>query len=156
MKPKEMLAYVVTSMAIVSMIFILSGSDMTGRAASLPPEEINAQIKVVTSPAKVIPPDSAVVVYLEGTSINATAIRRNASMGIGEFFRLSGRVPEIREGELPALGYYGMGYTGTGEYVINVSDFPIDRRLPPGNYTLRTAVSYKGSVIASMEKGIVV
>jgi hypothetical protein len=96
------------------------------------------------------------VVLPAGAEISVSAGGESSSMGASEFIEASGGAYELSDGEAPAIGYSGEGYTGNHTYTVPLSAFGISRRLPEGKHTLRVTVAYGGEVITEAEEEVTV
>ena len=167
MQKHHMLPYILPAVTIVALALVFTNPGITGFVATpAGGGELSAWIMVVTSPDQVMPIGSIVSIHIFGTPSSAggpltgqaaaASLERDASMAIEDFIQLSGEQFETTDGQLPAIEYSGPGYTGSYNYTIGLSEFGIDRALPPGNYTLRTEVSYNGNAITSVERSVAV
>ncbi|RLI98490.1 MAG: hypothetical protein DRO99_00590 [Candidatus Aenigmatarchaeota archaeon] len=138
--------FILPAITLIAAAFFLAGPGITGMVtAPTGVGEVTAKIRISTSPDKVIPAGSVIIVTLNDSS---------KSMPIEEFINLSGEPSERRDGKLPSIKYYGEGYTGTHNYTVDISDLGIRTRLPAGDYVLRTEVVYGSSVITSIQRPV--
>ena len=157
MQSNKTLPYILPLISVIALIFVFSRPDITGMLVSPAGGEVNAQIRVITSPDQAIPAGSKISVHIMGTDANSGRdIERSASMTIEEFILLSGNEAERGDGIEPSVQHSGPGYAGSSNYTVPLSVFDIERGLPPGRYVIRTEVSHVGDVISSIEKDIVV
>lgn len=113
---------------------------------------VDAQIRLSAPDHQVIPVDAVVNVLITGASTNVAGLERKASMGIEEFIQLSGKPFKRSEGKLYAIDYEGPGFIGQN-HTVDLSDFTgLDRLVPPGQYMLKTEVTFEGKVITSRER----
>jgi hypothetical protein len=138
---------------VVSIFLILAlflNTDMTGmivgRGVSSEIKHLSAQVRIAIR-ENIIPEDSVVTVSLGN---------QTSSMPLKEFIEKSGEEYELKEGEIPEIGYEGYGYAGEDPFLLDLSEFGLDLDLEAGEYTLVTEISYGNFVISSTAEEIII
>jgi len=145
---RRVFIFPIVSIFLILALFLNPG--MTGMivGTGVPSEikHLSAQVKI-TIRENIIPEDSVVTVSLDD---------QTSSMSIKEFIEKSGEEYELKEGEIPEIGYEGYGYAGEDPFLLDLSKFGLDLDLEPGEYTLLTEISYENFVISSISEEIVI
>ena len=140
------LSFVVPAISAAIIALVLMRPEITGFAVS-PGGIMQAGIMVATAEGVILPRDSVVTISID---------EEEASMPVSAFISKSARPYELVEGEVPEIGYEGLGYTGNHTYMVQLSEFDLARDLQPGTHTLTVKITYKGVVISASEREIVV
>jgi len=146
MDTDKFFSYILPTVSVILICVFLTNPNITGFIVLNQTKILKAEIKIILDADGFIPEGSVVTVSLNN---------ENSSMNIEEFISKSGEYNYIY-GTLSDINYTGYGYSGSGTYIVDLSEFNINRKLASGNYTLVTRIIYNSTIISEGKKDIVI
>lgn len=134
----------VLSIVVVALVFMRP--EITGMVTA-PVNVLRAEIKVTTADGVILPRESVIELNIGNES---------SGMPISLFIEKSGVAYELAEGEVPEIGYSGLGYTGNHTYTVPISEFNISRRVGIGRSEIRVEITYDGSLVSGARTEVLV
>jgi hypothetical protein len=135
MRKKISIALPVITIAVL-FLFLLR-PEMTG-FVTITGDVPEAKIKVTITEGVFIPENSTVYV-ITGQEISG--------MPISVFIEKSSEPHDLVEGQVPEIGYKGLGYTGNHNYIVPISEFNLSDKIK-GENIIEVKILYNGFVLS--------
>jgi len=124
----------------------LTRPEFTGLVTGASGNVRGMDVLLETAEGTILPEDSVIEVSIGGQS---------RSMPVKAFISESGGAFELAEGANPDAGYVGPGYTGNHAYLVPAPAFNFSG-FPRGVHPALVRVHYNGTVMASMERQLLI
>jgi hypothetical protein len=137
---KYFLPYLLPIVTIVIVISVISfNPSITGFSVRDSKYQVSGKVVVFTDSSVVIPKNSIVEVSIDN---------KTESISLSDFIIKNGSWYEEKTGNYPNISYYGLGYSGTHSYSLDLKDFNFGVFDSKDKYNLRVRVLYGDNILS--------